>query len=400
MEKRKLIRTFVSSLEPRAKPYTVFDAALPGFGVTVLPSGSKSYILRYRPKGAGRAVNPRTLTVGRHPAITPERARDIAHEKLSEIAAGRDPTAERRDKLTVAQVLDRYLDHLDGKPSRRTVEGDVRLHLKPALGGLLVRELTPEKVEAQVLDPLKRAGKVTTAGRAVRTLRAALRHARVDDKAASEVRAPGWKHRRRVAQPDELRRFFEACSTALRDGSAWPFAIWLFMLLLFTGARPSEIRTAQWSDVDLEKRRIVRSTHKTAHKTGEDRIIELPPVAVEILAAMERLNDNPYVIPGKVKGQPLQVYDKPWKRVCELAGIQGLWVYDLRRALPSLGLGLGFGLRQLGEVLGHRHDATTAGYAWLMPGDRTRVVGAVADHLQELAGPALPAIGRRPRGDT
>lgn len=381
---RKLLRSLVDRLEPGPRPYDVPDAAQPGFAVRVHPGGTRTYVLRYRPKGAGRSVNPRTLVIGRHPALTPEQARDIAREKLALVAQGKDPGAPDRARVRVSKVLDAHLASLEGKASHRTVKSDVKLHLKPALGHLLASELTPEKVE-ELSDRLKAEGKATTAGRVVRTLRAALGKARIDAAPARAVKAQGWRKRKRVATPDELRRFFAACTKALETGAVWPWAVHLFLLLVLTGARPKEIKTALREQVSRDRMAIVLAEHKTAHQTGEERVIPLSAAALEIIDAIPAVAGNPYLIPGKRRGECLKVYTKPWAWICDEAGIEGLWTYDLRRAVPSLGIGLGFGLAELGKVLGHANASTTAGYTWLLPDHSRSVVEAVATRLGEIA---------------
>jgi hypothetical protein len=87
--KSKLTRKLVDGLElSETGERTVLDTQLPGFGVRVRKGGAKTYVLRYRPRGGGRAVSPRILTIGRHPAITPEQAREVAQRHLGDIAAG------------------------------------------------------------------------------------------------------------------------------------------------------------------------------------------------------------------------------------------------------------------------------------------------------------------------
>src|SRR4051812_6592323 len=93
--KTKLTRRLVEALEPGERELTVHDSGLPGFAVRVRPGGAKTYVLRYRPKGGGRAAHPRTLTIGRHPQVTLEHARSIAQQALGEVAAGNDPARER-----------------------------------------------------------------------------------------------------------------------------------------------------------------------------------------------------------------------------------------------------------------------------------------------------------------
>jgi hypothetical protein len=51
----KLTKRTADALQPRAKLYISFDSDIPGFGVRVMPSGVKTFILEYRPMVAGAA---------------------------------------------------------------------------------------------------------------------------------------------------------------------------------------------------------------------------------------------------------------------------------------------------------------------------------------------------------
>ena len=394
----KLLRSSVEKLEQRDVDYDVQDAALTGLAVRVRPSGSKTYIVRYRPKGGGRTVNMRTLTLGRHPILTPEQAREMAREALARVAGGHDPRPGPDARVTVATVLERHLEALKGRPSWRVAEGDIRLHLRPAIGRLLVSELNPGHVEAMAAR-LTKAGKERRAGACITLLRAALRRARLDDSAAKQVKAPGWRKRSRRASHEELAAILLACRKLLREGAAWPWSVYLVLLLILTGARPSEIRTARWNEVDLQRRLLVRRRHKLSHKTDEPREIELSEAACRIIEAMPRIASNPYLIPGRKDGQHLREYNQIWFTICEDAGVKGLWLYDLRRTFASLGLGRGFTLDQLGEALGHADPATTAGYARLLPRTRRSIAEAVAAEIDAL-GSAPAATPPEGRGDT
>ena len=51
----KLTRQPLVNLKPRSKPYIQrYDSELISFGVTVYPSGVKSWVCEYRPHGGGR----------------------------------------------------------------------------------------------------------------------------------------------------------------------------------------------------------------------------------------------------------------------------------------------------------------------------------------------------------
>src|SRR5918997_6892018 len=99
----KITKRLVDATAPADRDVFVWDAELPGFGLRVKPSGTKSYLLQYR-NAEGRS---RRLTLGRHGPLTAERAREKALRLLASIADGADPTdekAEARKAPTVAEL--------------------------------------------------------------------------------------------------------------------------------------------------------------------------------------------------------------------------------------------------------------------------------------------------------
>ena len=104
----KLTKRFVDSLRPEETDQVVFDDLVPGFGIRVMPSGVRSYLVQYR--NAQR--RSRRLTIGKDGALTVDEARDRARKVLAAVRDGRDPAAEKFAFLkapTVNELLDRYV---------------------------------------------------------------------------------------------------------------------------------------------------------------------------------------------------------------------------------------------------------------------------------------------------
>src|SRR5690606_5147293 len=76
-------------------------------------------------------------------------------------------------------------------------------------------------------------------------------------------------------------------------------------LLLFTGARKGEILSLKWEYVDIQRRLLLLPDSKTGAKS-----IVLNAPALEVLAALPRVDGNPYVIAGKGNG-PLAGLKRP-----------------------------------------------------------------------------------------
>ena len=93
----------------------LWDTAVVGFGVRRQRGEAVNYVVFYR-TAEGRQ---RWFTIGRHGSPwTPDTAREEALRLLGEVAAGRDPAADRRAKrsaasLTVADLCGAYLADAD-----------------------------------------------------------------------------------------------------------------------------------------------------------------------------------------------------------------------------------------------------------------------------------------------
>src|SRR6516164_1880656 len=114
MAREKLTKRVVEALkalEPskvgvKVREHFLWDRELRGFGVQVMPSGLKSFVIQYRtPDG-----RPRRVVIGRFGRMTVEGARGLAYEKLVAVSKGIDPAAQetKAGRLTVAEICDWY----------------------------------------------------------------------------------------------------------------------------------------------------------------------------------------------------------------------------------------------------------------------------------------------------
>jgi Arm domain-containing DNA-binding protein len=105
----KLTKRAVDALQKPSKGQTfLWDRELPGFGVRIIPSGLRTFILQYR-NAEGRS---RRIVIGRYGVLTVEKAREQAQIKLGAVAGGADPAEESvasRQTMTVAELCDWYL---------------------------------------------------------------------------------------------------------------------------------------------------------------------------------------------------------------------------------------------------------------------------------------------------
>ena len=368
----KLTKRRVDGLKPRDQDYVEWDSEVPGFGVRVRPSGKKSYILKYR-VGGGRGGTIRKPTIGAHGAITCDQARAIAKVWLADVAKGGDPSAERkakREALTVAELCDRYLaEHAIPQKKPRSVEEDrrnIRVHILPALGGKRVATVTGTDILK-----LYRSMRDTpiAANRTLALLRTMFNLAETED---WKLRAPASNPCRRIGRkeryPEHKRERFlttdewKRLADALNQSTEPPNAVVAIRLLAFTGCRRSEILTLRWEHVDFDAACLRLPESKTGAK-----IVYLNAPALEVLASITRIDDNPYVIVGRRPGSHLIDLQSPWQRIRREARLEGVRLHDLRHSYASVGAGAGLSLPIIGKMLGHSRAETTERYAHLAP---------------------------------
>lgn len=367
----KLTKSLVEAVEPEAeRPVYMWDSQLAGFGVKVLASGARKYLVKYRASGGGRAAPQRWLTLGRHGALTCEGARELARQALAAVARGDDPQGDKELRRQAARMRDLWerfaAEQLPlKKPSTaQDYAWQWQEIIAPAFGARLVADLSRADVD-QLHKRLRE-----TPYRANRTLALLSR-------LMTLAEAWGWRDqgtnpcryverfreaaRERYLSADEIARLGAAMAEMLTVGDIYPEAAAAVRLLLLTGARLNEVLTARWDWVDLERRVIDLPDSKTGKKPLYMSDAALAVVAE--LGAARRDLDNPYLLPGRRRGKPLNNLSKPWKRICARAGLSSVRLHDLRHTAASVAVGRCVNLPVIGRLLGHRQAQTTLRYA-------------------------------------
>jgi integrase len=175
---------------------------------------------------------------------------------------------------------------------------------------------------------------------------------------ASAERFPENK-RERYLTSDELGRVGAALAV---EEEGHPYEVAAIRVLMFTGARPSEILTLRRDHLQLAAGVVIQ-----ASKTGP-RPIALPPDAVRILKALPSIAGNPHVFADRRRpGRHVTRWMlwQSWKRVRQAAGCADVHAYDVRHTFASVALAGGSSLEFIGGLLGHAKSETTKRYAHL-----------------------------------
>lgn len=392
----KLTKKRVDSAQPGE---TIWDGEIKGLGLRVWASGARSYILKYRRGGVQR-----WLTIGQHgDGWTPEKARREAERLKVKIRDGVDPALEARleqDADTFDAFADRYLkDYAASHKKASTVREETRAlknHIRSALARYRLKDIQRGDI-ARFHQSMK--AMPYAANRYLALLSHMFNVAEdwglrpENSNPCRRVKKYKEKARERFLSPDELSRLGESLREAEAAGES-EYVIAAIRLLLFTGARLTEILSLRWDDVDLKAGLLRLADSKTGAKT-----IALPAPAVEILATLPRHKENPHVICGAKEGASLVNLQKPWRRIRTVAKLEDVRLHDLRHSFASVAAAGGMSLPLIGSLLGHSQPQTTARYAHFADDPRRAAANAVATSIAaSMSGGKAKVIPMRKRG--
>lgn len=373
---RKITKALVDALAPDE---LAWDAEVKGFGIRC-QRRDRVYVLKYRASG-----RQRWYTIGKHGSPwTPDTARREAKRVLGLVAEGKDPADKKqvdRAAPTVAALAARFLtDHVEAKTKPRTgieYRRVVDRIVVPELGRLKVDDVRSSDVERL---HLQYRATPYQANRLLALLSKMFNWAgrRGDRNPCSGIQRFAEHKRRRYLSSAELNRLGAALGKAEAERFTSPFAVAAIRLLIFTGARLSEVLTLRWEHVDLERGWLNLPDSKTGAKT-----VYLNGAAQRLLSGLPRLAENPFVVPGKRQGRHLVNLEKPWLRIRNLAQLPDVRLHDLRHSFASVGAGAGFGLPIIGALLGHTQAATTQRYAHLAADPLQHAADLIGQRLED-----------------
>lgn len=407
----RLTKRILDSLPAEDRLYTVWDQELTGFGVRVMPSGQKSFVLKF-------TVNRQQKweTLGRFGVLTLEEGRKLAQARRGVIAMGGDPSIAKRAMRTaptIKELIERFLEeHVLPKTKPSTQEGYTR-HLRnviqPRLGNLLVSAISPAEV-AKFHHDLRETPR--QANQSVAILRKMLNCAEVwkyrplsSNPCVHIQKYPEEKRTRFLSFP-ELDALGETLAEMEREEMAPAHAVAAIRLLILTGARHSEILKLKWRQVDLSKNilRYNPNEHKTGGITGM-KTIPLNAPALDILKNLPRVQGNSHVITGDIPGHHFVGLQNVWERVRhrvseresekvaakkkspdETLDIKDVRIHDLRHTFASVGVSQGLSLPVVGSLLGHSQPSVTQRYAHLAEDPRFEASEQIASTLARSLG--------------
>lgn len=361
----KLTKRAVEATETRASEYFVWDDDVPGFGLRVLPSGRKGYVVQYR---AGR--RSRRISLGPSTVLTCEQARTRAITVVAAARNGEDPAAKRdadREAITVSELAERFdREHISVRLKETTAKGYRRMVervILPALGSHRVTEVTRADI-AKLHHDMRHIP--YDANRCIEIISKMFNLAEMwglrpdGSNPRKHLKKYPEEKRERFLSAAELRRVGEVLREMEDEGVELASAIAATRLLILTGCRLGEIMRLKWEYVDFHHSALHLPDSKTGAKT-----VHLGQPAADVLKSIAHIEGNSWVITGTVWGAPLYDLQPFWQRVRARAGLKDVRIHDLRHTFASTAVAAGHGLPMIGKLLGHTQVQTTARYAHL-----------------------------------
>ena len=325
---------------------TVIDKDLPAFGLKVARDGTKTFFVR-----TSRQFGVSGTILGTADEMTAAEAREKA------VAAIEAARTERETGPLFADFTAEFLRRQGRRWKPSTREGNIRLidrYLLPFFGTMRVAEIGRADVR-RWFDSL--SGTPGNANRTLPVLSVMLRQAELwelrpqGSNPCRNMRRYRTAPRERFLSLDELKRLGFVLEHAEDKQAAA-----VVRLLLFTGARSSEITGLRWDWI--RGTRAVLPDSKTGPKA-----IQLPPPARVVLNALPRT--GPFVFPNRKGDGPMTGLGYRWSKLRALAGLDGVRIHDCRHTFASHAAMSGLDLYTVGRLLGHADTGSTERYAHL-----------------------------------
>ncbi|KQT21734.1 MULTISPECIES: integrase arm-type DNA-binding domain-containing protein [unclassified Bradyrhizobium] len=308
-----------------------WDETLPGFGVMVMASGARSYVVQYRNlQGKSRRMSLSSV-------LKVEKARKEAMGILSEAAKGADPLEARRkaaEKVgnTLKAVGDDYLAR-EGKALRSIDQR--RDHLErlvfPKLGRKQIADIKRSEITA-LLDRIEDEQGPVMADAVLATIRRVMAwHAgRSDDFRSPIVRGmartkPKERRRSRVLSDDELRAVWKAAEAGTNVFD------YLVRFILLTATRRNEAARKR----DKENATDGWIIPGSRHKSKRDFLLPMSAAAQALEKAVPKIGRRGLIF--STDGQtPISGFSKFKADFDTRCKVTGWTLHDLRRTARTL----------------------------------------------------------------
>ncbi|MEX2454996.1 MAG: integrase arm-type DNA-binding domain-containing protein [Rhodospirillaceae bacterium] len=375
-ERRALTARFVETVKPESERRHVYDTKRPGLVLRVEPSGVKTWKFYYRHGG-----RPRWFTIGRADRVSLADARDRARALDGEVAAGRDPQADKRATAmagTFGEMVAQYLAETANK-SRDQYKAQLDRWALPRWRSQKVADVT--RAEVRALHNARAKIAPQSAALLLASISAVFKWGIAEERIDVEINpchgitSSKAATRERVLSDDDVATLWRAL-----DDEHLTRAMALRLILL-TGQRPGEVRHMRWADIEfgphsfdtvtrdgkIRPRRFEGAWWSLAGasgggwpgtKNGQDHRVWLTPAALALLDEADDGRREGFVFEG-TRGKAIGGLDAVMRR---LAFDPPARPHDLRRTHGTTTTRLGFTRDAMNRLQNHREGGIASVY--------------------------------------
>jgi integrase len=291
-------------------------------GLALSKSGGRVYWVEWYQEGKRKRER-----IGPNKAAAEQREREI----LSARAEGRHIKKSPDVKTTFKDLAQWYLELAEVKAKRSFDRDQLSLkRLQQSFGNLLLKDITPAKVEAYKQKRLSDASgrtpqyltKPATVNRELACLKTIFTKAQRNGKAERNP-IQGVKllkennERDMVLSSEEFTKLLAYCPDHLKA---------IVKVAYYTGMRQGEILGLTWDRVDLKTGFIHLSPEDT--KTNDGRLV---PLSLELVEMLKAFPKGPPTAPVfTYGGRPITAVRRSFDSACKKAGIKDFTFHDLR----------------------------------------------------------------------
>ena len=330
-------------------------AGLRGLVLRVSCRGTKSWSYLYR---SPITASWRKVSLGNHPTISLQRAKELARDCMARVRMGSDPLADHPAiELTFLRLSHQYLEAHKGTHSRSwsdEVNQVLARDVLPAIGNHRVAAVKRHEV-AQIVERVVGRGSPASANSCLKVVRTIYRWGistgRCEVDVTMGLKKLPSRPRERILTDHEVRVVWSARTAFQRP----------YRLSLLTGARIGEVLNADRAEFDLGAALWTIPSWRT--KSRREHQLPLSPQALEVVReAMERAGRSRWLFPGLTKTKPLSTKsaDAILRQINFKAGISSRFTpHDLRRTCSTRLGNLGVADEIIERILNHAPGSVT-----------------------------------------
>jgi integrase len=346
MIREKLTARIVKSARSTGLVNEIWDTEVPRFGLKVMKSGAKKWMVMYRRNG--EFVRG---TFGEYPDMSLNEARELAPKiqeetsndveywavtRVNERAAHRQIVLKSRGQWTFEEAVQDYMRFKTPNLRRgREIDCFIERELIPLWGQRLLSEITAYDV-LDLTDTFLEAGLPIAANKRLEHVRRIfdwlIRRSiyGIDRSPTDRMSAPARRSlRTRVLLESEIKSLWEAA-----EGFGYPFGTHV-QLLAMLGLRVSELTHATWQEFKLTDGSWTIPAERT--KSGATRHIRLPRQAITLFKCIPHFGrrSGHFLFTTLEGRRPIAAIAKFKIRLDKQCGVRDWTYHDLRRTMRT-----------------------------------------------------------------